>query len=36
MFFYKLFQRFNPFKLELTIVIVIHHKPRIAVSILDL
>ena len=29
-------QRFNPFKLEFTIVIIIHCKPRIAVAILDL
>ena len=26
----------NPFKPEFTIVIIIHHKPRIAVAILDL
>ena len=26
----------NPFKPEYTIVIFIHHKPRIAVAILDL
>ena len=26
----------NPFKPEVTIVIFIHHKPRIAVAILDL
>ena len=31
-----LFQRFNPFKPEFTIVILIHYKPRIAVAILDL
>ena len=28
--------RFNPFKLEFTIVIFIHYKPRISVAILDL
>ena len=27
---------FNPFKLEFTIVIFVHYKPRIAVAILDL
>ena len=27
---------FNPFKLEFTIVIIIHYKPRIAVAILHL
>ena len=32
----KIFQRFNPFKPEFTIVIFIHYKPRIAVSIPDL
>ena len=36
MFFYKLFQRFIPFKSEFIIVIFIHYKPRIAVAILDL
>ena len=30
------FQRFNPFKLEFTIVIFIHYKSRIAVAVLDL
>ena len=29
-------QVINPFKSEFTIVIFIHHKPRIAVAILDL
>ena len=28
--------KINPFKLEFTIVIFIHYKPRIAVAILDL
>ena len=32
----KIFQRFNPFKPEFTIVIFIHYKPRIAIAILDL
>ena len=32
----KKIERFNPLKLEFTIVIFIHYKPRIAVSILDL
>ena len=36
-FFYtEIFQRVNPFKPEFTIVIFIHYKPRIAVTILDL
>ena len=30
------FKSVNPFKPELTIVIFIHYKPRIAVAILDL
>ena len=34
--FYKIIQRFNPFKPEFIIVIFIHYKPRIAVAILDL
>ena len=32
----NIFQRFNPFNPEFTIVISIHNKPRIAVAILDL
>ena len=32
----KIFQRFNPFEPEFTIVIFIHYKPRIAAAILDL
>ena len=33
----KIFKRLNnPFKLDFTIVIFIHYKPRIAVAILDL
>ena len=32
-FFYRLI---NPFKPEITILIFIHYKPRIAVAILDL
>ena len=31
-----MFFSFNPFKLEFTIVIFIHYKPRIALAILDL
>ena len=34
--FYIKNQLFNPFKPEVTIVIFIHYKPRIAVAILDL
>ena len=30
------YARINPFKPEITIVIFIHYKPRIAVAILDL
>ena len=36
MIYSKIFQRFNPFNPEFTIVILIHYKPRIAVAILDL
>ena len=36
MVYMSITQRFNPFKPEFTIVIFIHHKPRIAVAILDL
>ena len=36
MVYTKIFQSFNPFKPEFTIVIFIHYKPRIAVAILDL
>ena len=32
----KIFQRFNPFRPDFTIVIFIHYKPRIAVAIVDL
>ena len=31
----KIFRRFNPFKPEFTIVIIIQYKPQIAVAILD-
>ena len=36
MVYTEVFQPFNPFKPELTTVIFIHYKPRIAVAILDL
>ena len=36
MVYINIFQRFNPFKPEFTIVIFIHYKPRIAAAILDL
>ena len=36
MVYTKVFQRFNSFKPESTIVIFIHYKPRFAVAILDL
>ena len=36
MVYRKRFQRFNPFIPEFSIVIFIHYKPRIAVTILDL
>ena len=36
MVYIKLYQRFNPFEPEFTIVVFIHYKSRIAVAILDL
>ena len=36
MVYTNIFQRFNPFNPEFTIVIFIHYKPRIAVTIHDL
>ena len=36
MVYTKIIQRFNPFKPEFIIVIFVHYKPRIAVTILDL
>ena len=36
MVYTKVFQRFNPSEPDLTIVIFIHYKPRIAAAILDL
>ena len=36
MVYTQIYQPFNPFKPEFTIVIFIHNKPRIVVAILDL